>query len=239
MKGLQLPLGVQLSETASFGTFHAGPNAEIVAALAAATAGPLPPLLFIFGPKGCGKSHLLQAATRAAAATRACAYLPLARLRHENPDEALAGLASTDLLCLDDVDAVTGDAAWRLALLRLLDAVRAHGGGAVLAAAAAPDRLALELPDLRTRLSAAAVYGIRPLTDDDRAQFLVDRARARGLDLPLDAARYLLARLPRDAGSLLAALDSLDRASLSAQRRLTSAFIQQWLKEADPSLRSG
>jgi chromosomal replication initiation ATPase DnaA len=59
-------------------------------------------------------------------------------------------------------------------------------------------------------------------------------ARARGLELPADAARYLLSRLPRDAGSLVEALDRLDRALLSAQRRLTVAFLQQWLKEPPP-----
>jgi DnaA-homolog protein len=78
------------------------------------------------------------------------------------------------------------------------------------------------------------VYGLRPLADEDRATLLAERARARGLELPADAARYLLSRLPRDAGSLVEALDRLDRALLSAQRRLTVAFLQQWLKEPPP-----
>lgn len=231
MKGSQLPLGVQLAETASFETFHAGPNDEAVAVLNTASAGSAPPLLFLYGPQGCGKSHLLQALTRAASRERLCAYLPLTQLRDENPDDALEGFDQVELLCLDDVDAIVATPGWPLALLRLLDRVRAHGGTSVMTAAAPPDRLALELPDLRTRLTAAAVYGLKPLSDDDRAQFLIDRAHARGLELPLDAARYLLARLPRDAGSLLSALDALDRALLSAQRRLTLAFVQQWLKQ--------
>lgn len=231
MKGLQLPLGVQLSETASFESYHAGPNAEIVAALRVLARGDGPPLLFLYGPPASGKTHLLQALVRAAATARACAYLPLAQFGAAGLAEALEGFERADLACLDDVDAAVGDDAGALAVLRLLDQLRAHGGRCVVAATAPPERLRQALPDLRTRLSAAATYGLRPLQDADREQLLLDRARARGLELPGDAARALLARLPRDAGSLVDALDRLDRALLSAQRRLTLSFVQQWLRE--------
>lgn len=228
MKGLQLPLGVQLSDTASFESYFAGPNAEAVAALGTAAAGEGPPLLLLFGPAGTGKSHLLQAATRAGAEKLSCAYLPLRELISA---EALEGLELTELVCLDDADAVLAREGWPVALLRLLDRLRAHGGRAVVSAPAPPDRLELSLPDLRTRLSAAAIYGLKPLSDEDRTGLLLERARGRGLELPLDAARYLLARLPRDPGSLVEALDRLDHALLTAQRRLTLAFVQQWLKD--------
>ena len=231
MKGLQLPLGVQLPDTASFETYCAGPNDEAVAALRDTA----PPLLLLFGPSGTGKSHLLQALTRAASRTLACAYAPLRELGAEGAGAAdsLDGLERAQLVCLDDVDAVMGGAEWPLALLRLLDALRARGARAVVSALAAPERLHLSLPDLRTRLAAAAVYGLKPLSDHDRIGLLLERARARGLELPEDAARHLLSRLPRDAGSLVGAVDRLDRALLTAQRKLTLSFVQQWLK--DPS----
>jgi DnaA family protein len=238
VKGLQLPLGVQLPDTASFESYYAGPNAEAVAALRRATAADAPALLLLYGPPATGKSHLLQALTRVAARERACAYVPLRELIAEGgapgagPDDVLDGLERSALVCLDDVDAALALPGWPLALLRLLDALRAHGGRAVIAAPAAPDRLRLELPDLRTRLAAAAVYGLKPLSDADRGVLLLERAQARGLELPADAARQLLERLPRDAGSLIAALDRLDHDLLAARRKLTPAFVQQWLKDA-------
>jgi DnaA family protein len=234
VKGLQLPLGVQLPDTASFESYCAGPNAEAVTAVRAALADGSPPLLLLYGPPATGKSHLLQALTRAGARTHACAYLPLRELVADGagPVDVFEGLERVDLACLDDVDAVLARDGWPLALLRLLDALRARGSHAVLSAPAAPERLDLALPDLRTRLAAGAVYGLKPLADADRAALLHERARARGLELPPEAARQLLERLPRDPGTLVDALDRLDRALLSAQRKLTPAFVQQWLKDS-------
>lgn len=233
MKGVQLPLGVQLAQTAGFDSFLAGPNLEAVRALQALAGPEAPPRLLLFGPRGSGKSHLLQALAQRAGASLGCAYVPLAQLGDAGI-EAIGGLEALDLVCLDDVDAVAARRDWAEALARLLDAMRAHGGRIAASAAAPPERLASALPDLRTRLSQAAVYGLKPLGDEARAQLLLQRARARGLELPLDAAHHLLARLPRDPGSLVGALDRLDRALLSAQRRLTLGFVQQWLRENPP-----
>lgn len=224
MKGVQLPLGVTLADGASFGSYFPGPNEEAVRALQGDA-----PLLLVYGPAGSGKSHLLQALIRHAAGALTCAYLPVAQLVAENPADATEGLEQPQLLCIDDVDAALAGPAWSQALVRLLDARRAAGLRTVIAASAAPERLP-GLTDLRTRLAAAAVYGLKPLDDMQRGEFLVGRARARGLDLPADAAAYLLARLPRDAGSLEAAIERLDRALLTAQRKLTLSFVQHWLR---------
>ena len=232
MKGLQLPLGVQLPDTASFDSYHTGPNAEAVAAVRALLQPSPPPLVFLFGPAGSGKTHLLQAATREAAAARAaCAYVPVRQLGADAA-AALDGLQQAGLVCVDDADALAADAASALVLLRLLDALRSHGGRALLAAPAPPDRLAIALPDLATRLAAGATYGLKPLTDEDRLNLLRWRARGRGLELPDEAAQHLVERLPRDVPSLLAGLDALDREWLSAKRRLSLNFVQQWLRDA-------
>jgi DnaA-homolog protein len=217
MKGQQLPLAVQLRETASFDSFFSGPNSEALAALRNLGAD-----LLLYGPAGAGKTHLLQACARATGA----AYLPLREFREFGAD-VLQGFADSSALCLDDIDAVADDEGWCIALLRLLDRQRARRLRCVIAARRPPDRMALTLPDLRTRLSATATYGLRPLDDSARAQFLQQRAQARGLQLPDEVSQWLLTRLPRDLPTLLAVLDQLDRVSLTRQRRLTLPLVQQ------------
>ncbi len=227
MKGRQLALGVQLADAADFDSYFPGPNEEAVATLRGYTAAAPGAGLFLFGASATGKTHLLHALVRDAAAHGlGVAYLPLREIASEGP-QILVGLESRALVCLDDVDAVVADAAWTLGVLRLIDALRAGHRHFALSARAAPDRIESARPDLVTRLSACAILGLKPLQDAQRATLLRTRARARGLELADDAVRWLLSHLPRDPATLITALDRLDQASLAEQRRLTLPFVQQ------------
>jgi DnaA family protein len=108
--------------------------------------------------------------------------------------------------------------------------VHAHGGRCLLSASAPPDSLPLApLPDLRTRLAACAVFGLKPLDDAELRAMLRRRAKLRGLEMPEEVAEFLLRRLPRTMPALIQALDRLDQGSLTTQRRLTIPFAQQQL----------
>lgn len=236
MKGEQLPLSVQLRETASFDNYHAGPNATAVAALRelADAASPARRVL-IFGPEGAGKTHLLQALAREAGRRGLdAAYFPLATLADAGI-EALQGFERADLMAFDDVDRVAGDPDWAQGLLRLIDRLQGRGAAWAISAQTAPEHSLGALPDLRTRLSAAAVMGLRPLDDAERLKLLAEAARHRGLELPSEAGEWMLRHLPRDVPSLLSALALLDRAALSAKRRLTLPFVLQTLAPALPA----
>lgn len=217
MRGQQLPLPVQLRESASFETYCAGPNAEALAAVRDGQTA-----LLLYGAASSGKTHLLQAYARASGAR----YLPLREWASFGA-AVLEGYAEAPLLCLDDLDAVSPLSDWCLALLRLLDTRRVQSLRWVATAQAPPDRLSVALPDLKTRLSTAAVYGLKPLSDAERATLLQERARARGLEMSEEISRWMLTRLPRDTGSLITALEKLDQAALIEQRRLTLPFVQQ------------
>ncbi len=67
-------------------------------------------------------------------------------------------------------------------------------------------------------------------------ELLTRQAEARGLDLEPEVLSWRLNHLPRDAGSLIATLDHVDRAALCAKRRPTVTFLQQLLMRADASL---
>jgi DnaA family protein len=239
MIGTQLALAVALRETANFDNFEPGANAAAVTALRRLAAGSTEACILLYGPAGRGKTHLLQATAREATRRgRRAAYLALAQLADEDLG-TLQGFEQLELLCLDELEPALGNAALARRLLRLLDAVRAQGGGYALASSRPPQRLRGDLPDLRTRLAACAAFGLEPLGEDDLRALLIARARCRGLELAPEVAEFLLRRLPREAGALLEALEKLDRDSLSAQRRLTIPFVQQRLARSDGRTGSG
>lgn len=219
----QLALGVRLRAEAVFDSFAPGPNAEIIAALQRPGTDPL----WLWGARGTGKTHLLQAVCAAGGAT--AAYFPLSR-QINLPPEALLGFESSRVLCVDDVDAVAGDAQWERALFQLFNESAELRTRLIFAAAAAPRSLPWVLEDWRSRAAACVVYQLRELDDAGRIKALQLRAAQRGMDLPGETAEYLLRRMPRDLPYLLGLLDELDEASLAAQRRLTIPFIRDALE---------
>lgn len=219
----QLPLGVRLRAGAVYESFAVGQNSEVLTALRSASTAPL----WLWGSRGSGKTHLLQAAC--AAAGDAAAYFPLGS--GALPPEALAGFERNRLLCVDDVDKVAGDAAWERALFRLFNEAGELRTRLIFAAAVAPRQPAWVLDDWRSRAAACIVYQLHELDDEGRIEALRLRAAQRGLQLPYETSDYLLKRMPRDLPSLFEVLDALDEASLIEQRRLTIPFIRDELEK--------
>jgi DnaA family protein len=224
----QLPLALALDDHASFATFVRGSNTAAVEHVHALTQGRAD-TLWIWGPAGAGKSHLLQAACRAATAEQKRAMyvaLPAAS------PAILADLDSVDLLAIDDVHAVAGDDEWERPLFAILNAFLSRDGALLLAATAPAARCAFLLPDLASRGAGAVTYRLAPLDDENRIDALRLHAAARGLDLETSAAEFLLKRVERDMSAVIDWLARLDRASLSAQKRLTIPFIRDELARA-------
>jgi DnaA family protein len=226
--GPQLALNVQLRDEATLENFLPGPAlAPLIALLKAQLEPGGEPLIYLHGAADAGKSHLLQACCQRAGS--GALYLPLGELRDYPPEAVLADMETMTLVCLDDVDAVQGDAAWEQALFHFFNRARAADCRLLLSAAVSPRGLALQLADLRSRLSWGVVYHLPGYDDEQKVELLGFRAARRGLQMPAEVARYIVSRAPRGLGQLMQLLDRLDRSSLAAQRALTVPFVKRAL----------
>ncbi|GMR07985.1 MAG: DnaA regulatory inactivator Hda [Gammaproteobacteria bacterium] len=227
----QLPLQISLSDTATFNNYLPGENLAAVETLKHSRADDSGPCVYLWGPPGCGKSHLLQSLCHDYAARGESAlYLPLGRYQEYSAD-ILEGLDAMDAVCLDDIHAICGLTEWETAIFHLYNRINDASGRLLVAANAAPAGLGMSLADLASRLSSAVVFHLRQLADEDRQQALRLRAGARGIHMPEEVAAYLLKRCPRDMQSLFDLLDRLDVASLSAQRKLTIPFVRELIND--------
>jgi DnaA-homolog protein len=226
---MQLPLNIQLPSVATFDSFIQGENILLAQLLRQAAQQQGESQIYYWSETGLGKTHLLQAACRfAVEENRKAAYLPLAQLAL-HPPVMLENLEFMHLICVDDLQVIAANSEWERALFSLINRCRARSCRLVFAAACSIQDLKLQLADLASRLAWGPVFQLRPLSDAGKLQVLQQRAHARGLELPETTGQYLLTHYPRELRFLCEQLDTLDRASLVEQRKLTIPFIKSVL----------
>lgn len=225
----QLLLDVVPATAPTFENYIAGANGEALAALHALSRGRA---LYLWGPAGCGRSHLLRASVLAAggtyvpAAGGARAMTALAQTAADRPLPAV--VAVDDVHCLDDT--------CQAALFALYNRWRESAAtGHAFALLVAGDRAPMALPlreDLRTRLGWDLVIRLDPLSDQDKLCALAAQASSRGLHLAPEVISWMLTHHERDIRRLTALLDALDRYSLATRRPITIPLLRTML--ADP-----
>jgi len=225
----QLALAIQLNDEATFADFCWGGNALLQQQLHHATDGSGERLMYLWGPSGSGKSHLLQACCQAIGSNQSAMYLPLQTLNEWGP-EAIDGLEEQTLIGIDDIDAIARVPSWEEALFHLYNRVRDNERTTlIITGKLPPAQMPLALADLRSRLSWGLVLQLNELGDNDKISTLKSRANKRGFELPTSVAQFLLNRCSRNMHDLQDLLDSLDKASLMAQRKITIPFVKHTL----------
>ena len=227
----QLPLALALRHAPGLDDFIVGANSIVIDALRRLLAAGDERQLFLAGPPGSGRSHLLMAQCAAAEHQGwRCAYLPLRDAVADMAPAVLEGLEDMQLVAIDDVEAIAGNAAWEAALFALYNRARDAGRALLFSAGNPPVRLPLGLPDLRSRLAWGLTLNLQPLDDAGRRQLLQSLAARRAMKLPAEVAGYLLERTRRHPADLVATVEKLDAASLAQQRRLTIPFVRECLE---------
>ena len=222
----QLTLDLYSAAKYGFDSFHSEGNSQAVQAVKDWSAGRGPDVLYLWGAEGTGKSHLLQAAIKAAA-LRAI-YVPIKEIVSAGA-EILDDLEALDLVALDDVDLCGGDRQWEQRLFRLYNESQAAGRRLLMASRRSPASKPFDLDDLVSRVQASLVYQLRELSDRAKAEALRLGAGRRGLEIPESTLDFIMQRERRDMTTLSSLLDLLDVASLSRGRLLTVPFVREVL----------
>jgi len=210
----QLLLNIAPDWIPTLDNFVAGRNVELLSALRHALAGTASERCFyLWGEPGSGKSHLLQAAGEQARVSGQTSIY----VRGTVPEAA-------QMVSVDDVETL-GDAA-QIALFELYNQMRESGGMLLVSGTAAPAHLHMR-DDLRTRLGWGLVFQVQGLSDEEKAQALVQHASAKGFVLPHEVTQYLLRHGRRDLPALLVVLDALDAHCLRLKRGASVPLLKE------------
>lgn len=220
MTAKQLPLALSLPAAETFATWVSGQNAEALSMLRDSAHS----LVYLWGPAGVGKSHLLHALC---ADYQSLVYLPLTELVGVVDAQCLRGLESYQWVCIDDLDAALHEPSWCLELFSLYNRIDDLAvGKLVVTAQQSPSQLQVRLADLKSRLQWGLTLQLQSLDDSQKVQAIQLRAKAMGLHLSTDTAQFMVQRLPREMNHLVKALQQLDQASIAAKRPLTIPFVK-------------
>lgn len=224
----QIPLPLMPRRDSRFEDFVIGPNQAVVEALKHMPDEP-GSHIFLHGGEGSGKTHLLNALCYQVRESRGRAfYLALKRLPN-NAIASLQGLEKLDLVCVDDLHVIAGDAAWEEALFHCFNRIREANGRLLVSSRRRLSALQLGLPDLASRLAWGLRLPLLPLDDDDKLKVIELHSNALGLSLPGDVQQYLLKHHDRSMTALIQTVDNLQQAALTHKRRITIPLAREVL----------
>lgn len=170
--------------------------------------------LALFGPPGCGKSHLAQVFALKA---RALAIAPC----DLTPDFVGAHIGRFRAFLVEDAAAAEA-----LALFHLFNAVREAGGSLLLTGREAPARWPFELADLRSRLAAIPAVRIAPPDDAMMEAVLVKLFADRQLNVAPDVIAYVLRRIDRSFAAAREVVARADREALAGKRSISVPLMK-------------
>ena len=217
----QIPLAIGPDPLPTFESYLTGANAAAVAHLRALGRPAAP--VYLWGPPGSGKSHLLRALVheRQQAGEQAGCF--------DADDAAPWQLEPAwTLVAVDRCDAL--DAARQQAAFALFVQAGEAGVQWVAAGRVPPVDLPLR-DDLRTRLAWGHVFALQPCSESEARAALRREADHRGIFLADEVIDYLLVRAARDLGTLMRLLDRIDHFALARQRGVTVPLLRQMLQE--------
>lgn len=228
----------------TFRRFYGCPENQLAlgAALAVSESpgGPHNPLLII-GPRGAGKSHLLQAIGQRAALDdqrfnfryrTAAAFVAeyMAALEIGAEDRFRDEYVRLDGLLLDDVEDLSGRELSQEALFHIFVSLLDSGRQIVLAASGVPQEIAELAPRLASRFSSGLVAPLETLCLESRLTLLRKLSADRGL--PLDeGAVAIVAKRTETPGELVSALQAMIAAGAIHGGPIAADFARRVLDE--------
>ncbi|OQK17234.1 DnaA regulatory inactivator Hda [Methyloprofundus sedimenti] len=223
----QIPVQFDLKAEQSFASFYTASNQQVVQYLTDTASGKGDQQIYLWGDHGQGKSHLLQACCQQAHQLQLTAfYLPLKKGELPSPD-ILEGLETFDLICIDNIEYCAGNNAWELALFNFYNQHRENNHQLIISAHCPPNYLAIELADLKTRMSWGLTLKLQELSDTERIAAFTCKARHLGFDISPQVGQFLNKHYARDLPALWDLLPRLEQATLIAKRKLTVPFLKQ------------
>ncbi|MBX3581558.1 MAG: hypothetical protein KF810_06665 [Rhizobiaceae bacterium] len=178
------------------------------------------PVVVLAGPAGSGKSHLAAIWADKANAVFFDSGSIETELEESRVDHPVV---------IDDVDAGLDEQG----LFHLINAARASGSYVLLTSRSFPSAWRVKLPDLVSRLQAAATVEILEPDDHLLAAVITKLFADRQVEVEPHVVQFLVRRIERSLSTAIDIVDRLDRAALEQKARITRSLAAQTVSALD------
>lgn len=174
----------------------------------------------VMGPASSGKSHLANVWQTISHADLVCASnledCVVMRFQHDG----------APAMIVEDLDRGISD---ERVLFHLLNQARETNRSILLTSRVAPGELAVDLPDLRSRLRALPVFEIAPPDDILLGAVLIKLFADRQLSIEPTVISHILRHMERSMAAANAVVSEIDRLALARQRKVSRATAAEAL----------
>jgi chromosomal replication initiation ATPase DnaA len=241
MNQLTLPFTIAPLYTFDNLVIHTGNRSAVSAILKFYCEGTRPfPHLFLHGPHGTGKTHILRALTefleKSIRSERDATNYIVIDSSQPGPLESqdLSTQLSDDFgalaaVIIDDVHIMAAN--YGAGLLTLSNKLTTRGIPLILSSLLPPNELFAEDLHLRSRVCSGLLFGLEPPEDPVRILILGKMARDRNVRLPREVSLYLVNHKSRSLPDLSKILDRLDAHSLDTGKRITLSLVKSLERE--------
>ncbi|WP_309084842.1 DnaA regulatory inactivator HdaA [Chelativorans sp.] len=217
----QLPLELPYMDARSRDDLIVTPANELAVALVESWPSWPAPLVVLAGPAGSGKTHLAEIWCALAGAQ------PLSATSLGAEAMAAAGRGA---VLIDDADSPLLD---ETGLFHLINTVRAAHSHLLLTARHLPSGWGVKLPDLLSRLKAAAVVDIREPDDALLAGVMTKLFADRQVSVEPHVVQFILRRIERSLSAVREVVERLDRAALERKVRISRSLAAEIVSELE------
>lgn len=190
-------------------------------------------IVYIYGDKSNGKTHLLQGCAFAAVANNK--KVIYADFKKPTASSIFNDSRAMDWVCLDNIDNL--NAQQQQNLFDFYNYSKTTSIKLIVSANTLPNKLNL-LADLKTRLSLSVVFRLQTLSDENKKRIIKQQIQNRNITIQNKIYAYLFNYYSRDLSVLLTAIDYLDRASLQQKCKISTTFVKQQLVDIEAQLLS-
>lgn len=183
-------------------------------------------LMYLWGPTGSGKSHLILAMQQFYEQLRR----PHLYLTHQHPDWAFVDLPTDSCYVaylIDDVENL--DPSELAQLFKLLIDHKSFAKKLVLVSGNVSSFHLKIREDVSSRLASGLNFELPLLTDAEKIIALQEFIKARGLNISADIPTWLLAHFHRDMPNLVSIIEAVDQYSLQTKRAITLPLLKELL----------